>query len=60
VGIALEDLLKAADEQLAGVAARLKPGAGLQQLLELDADVVRVEACFRNEQPRSHTFVTRP
>jgi proteasome-associated ATPase len=50
-----EDLRAAMKRELAAICDRLKPGPALQQMLDLppDRDVVKVERCAPEEQPRA-------
>lgn len=58
VGITTADLLAVIERELSGLAARLRPGAALHQMLDLpqDLDVVKVEVHPRVKEARSHEF----
>jgi proteasome-associated ATPase len=53
------DLRSALRRELFAICARLKPGVALQQMLDLppDRDVVKVEPCMPEDQPRRATYL---
>lgn len=57
--IAADDLLDALRHELTGLASRLKPGAGLRQLLDLptDLDVVRIEIAAAERHTQQDSWV---
>jgi proteasome-associated ATPase len=54
-----DDLRAALRRELSAICMRLKPGLALQQMLDLppDRDVVKVELCLPEEQPRPTAYV---
>jgi len=56
-----DDLRAALRRELSAICGRLKPGPALQQMLDLppDRDVVKVEPCLPEDQPRRPAYLNR-